>query len=448
MARLAGFDYFPVQFTKEAALHDPAEPQALKSHLAQGGVTDLLVISHGWNNDMQEARALYQAFLANLKSLLDAGTVPGAGGRRFAVLGVLWPSKKFADAELIPGGAAGASLFETAALRDKIESLRGAFDARDADRLLDELKALVPKLEDSGAARDAFVDKLRALVPKAAADAEDASEAFFARPAGEVFDAMAKPVSFTQPTPAPGAGGAAGIGVGVGTGIGAGGAAGLGEFFSGIGSAARNLLNYTTYYQMKARAGLVGGRGVNPLLREIRAAHPGLRIHLVGHSFGGRVVAATAAGENDATLLPVQSLALLQAAFSHYGFARNWDGKDHDGFFRRVVSRGAVAGPIVITCTPNDKAVGVAYPLATLIGGSDQLAAGLGDKDSKYGGIGRNGAQKTPEAVDLKMQDVGGAYALAAGKLHNLNADAFVKDHGDVANRQVVYAVLSAMTAA
>ncbi len=442
MAQLSGFDYFPVQFTKDAALHDAAETQALKGHLAQGGVTDLLVISHGWNNDMQEARELYAALLANVKSLLDEGRVPGAAGRRFAVLGVLWPSKKFADAELIPSGAAGAaSLLEIAALREKIESLRGAFDAADADRLLDELKALLPKLEDSGAARDAFVEKVRALVPTQAAEAEDASAEFFSRPAGEVFDAMAKPVSFTKPAPALDAGGAAGIGIGGD----AGGAAGLGEFFSGIGSAARNLLNYTTYYQMKARAGLVGGRGVNPLLREIAAAHPGLRIHLVGHSFGGRLVSAVAAGDSAATLLKVQSMALLQAAFSHYGFAQNWDGKNHDGFFRRVVTSHAVAGPVVITCTPNDKAVGVAYPLATLVGGADQLAAGLGDKDSKYGGIGRNGAQKTPEAVDLTMQDVGGAYALEAGRLHNLRADAFIKDHGDVHNRQVAYAVLSAI---
>jgi hypothetical protein len=444
MAKLAGFDYFPVQFTKEATPHDPAEAQALKARLAQGGVTDLLVFSHGWNNDMEEARQLYSAFLTNLKALLDAGAVPAAAGRTFAVVGVLWPSKKFTDAELIPSGAAGASMFEIAALREKIESLRGAFDAPNADQLLDELKALVPKLEDSGSARDAFVEKIRALVPAGAADREDASSEFFSRPAGEVFDAMAKPVSFTKPTPDADTGGAAGIGIGADVG----GAAGLGEFFSGIGSAARNLLNYTTYYQMKARAGLVGSRGVNPLLREIHAAQPGLRIHLVGHSFGGRVVTAAAAGGSDATLLPVQSLSLLQAAFSHYGFAKNWDGSQHDGAFRRVVARNAVAGPVVITCTVNDKAVGVAYPLATLVGGSDQLAAGLGDKDSKYGGIGRNGAQKTPEAVDLKMQDVGGAYALSAGKLHNLGADAFVKSHGDVTNRQVVYAVLNAMTAA
>ena len=152
-----------------------------------------------------------------------------------------------------------------------------------------------------------------------------------------------------------------------------------------------------------------------------------------------------AAGADDATVLSVRSLSLLQAAFSHYGFAKNWDGKGGNGFFRRVVERNAIAGPVIVTCTTNDTAVGVAYPLASLIGG--QTAAGLGDKDSKYGGIGRNGAQKTPETVDAQMVEAGGAYALRPGKLHNLNADAFIKDHSDVRNRRVAYAVLSAVGA-
>ena len=47
---------------------------------------------------------------------------------------------------------------------------------------------------------------------------------------------------------------------------------------------------------MKERAGKVGRGGVNPLLREIRAAAPDLRVHLVGHSFGGRLVTAAAMG--------------------------------------------------------------------------------------------------------------------------------------------------------
>ena len=50
---------------------------------------------------------------------------------------------------------------------------------------------------------------------------------------------------------------------------------------------------------MKDRAGVVGKHGLNPLLRGICAPLARtLRIHLVGHSFGGRLV--TAAGRRAA----------------------------------------------------------------------------------------------------------------------------------------------------
>ncbi|MGZ7072906.1 MAG: hypothetical protein ACXVKL_10750 [Candidatus Angelobacter sp.] len=210
------------------------------------------------------------------------------------------------------------------------------------------------------------------------------------------------------------------------------------------------MLNLTTYYQMKQRAGIIGSTALNPMLRAIAQQNPQLHIHLIGHSFGGRLVTATAAGTGDATILKAHSMTLLQAAFSHYGFAKNWDKKNHDGFFRRVVDNHAISGPIAITHTVSDKAVGMAYPLASLLAG--QNAAGLGDKDSDYGGIGRNGAQKTPEAIDGNLVVVGEKYIFMAGKLHNLNAlnsaGDLIKSHGDVRNRDVAYTVLSAIAAA
>ncbi|MEO6320155.1 MAG: hypothetical protein ABIR56_05800 [Polaromonas sp.] len=77
---------------------------------------------------------------------------------------------------------------------------------------------------------------------------------------------------------------------------GASGAAGLGDLFGGLLSGARNLLNYTTYYQMKERAGAIGQGGLNPQLAQLQNRFPALKIHLIGHSFGGRLVTATAAG--------------------------------------------------------------------------------------------------------------------------------------------------------
>lgn len=72
------------------------------------------------------------------------------------------------------------------------------------------------------------------------------------------------------------------------------------------------------------------------------------------------------------------------------------------------------------------------------------MASGLGDKDSKYGGLGRNGAQKS-DAIELKMVAAGTPHTLRAKRFSNLNADSLIKDHGDVSNREVAYLVLSAI---
>ena len=65
-----------------------------------------------------------------------------------------------------------------------------------------------------------------------------------------------------------------------------GGAAGIGSFLDSFKTAALNILNYTTYYEMKSRAGTVGSNGIAPLIDEL--AFKVERIHLIGHSFGGR----------------------------------------------------------------------------------------------------------------------------------------------------------------
>jgi hypothetical protein len=441
MVSVPGFAYFPVEFDKRGQAANKAQIQALEDHIAANKSTDLIAISHGWNNDMREADALYQELLTNARALLNEGKFPSLSDRKFAVLGILWPSKKFAEKDLIPSGAAGvANTVEIDAVRAQLDALQGGFDAADGDAKLKQMKQLLPKLEDSDKACRQFIDLCRSLVEVKSADDEAEGKSFFELESLDLFKRLEQPASFVAVgvPPAANQGGAAGFGDAQGS------AAGLGDFFSGVISGARNALNYTTYYQMKERAGLIGSTGVNPLLHDLRKKQPNLRIHLIGHSFGGRVVAAIAAGVDDASTLPVSSISLLQAAFSHHGFSANWDGNGSRGFFRRVIDRNAVAGPVVITCTTNDKAVGVAYPLASLVAG--QNASGLGDKDSPYGGLGRNGAQKS-DAIELKMIKDEGAYRLTKGKLHNLQADACIKDHGDVRNRSVALGVLSAIEA-
>jgi hypothetical protein len=439
MADLAGFPNFEIEFTKDGAVHDPNATRQVLDFLAQGTVTDLFIISHGWNNDIAEARDLYRRFFVAVRAIVDGNFVAGINARKFTVLGILWPSKKFAEAELIPSGAAAAgSPVTDSFLLKQLNDLKGVFDKPDADAVLEQAKLLVPQLENSPKAQRAFADLIRSLPDKQRGDPEDASDRFFKPTGDEIMNRLSKPV-FVAPRPSGTTGGAAGLGSPASA---AGGAAGIGRVFSGVRSAALNLLNFTTYYQMKERAGLVGSTGVNAVIREIRQKFPTLKIHLIGHSFGGRLVTAAADGPANQPPVKPNSMTLLQAAFSHNGFADKFD-QTHDGFFRKVVTEHKVAGPIVVSFTKNDTAVGFFYPLASLIAG--QNANRLGDANDPYGGIGRNGAQKTPEAINNLLGSVGSSYQFQAGKLYNLNSDSIITGHSDIAKNEVAYALLTAV---
>lgn len=437
MSDLSGLPYRPLEFRKSGEPADAAQGEAVLDLARQGAITDVVAMCHGWNNDVADAAKLYADLAVHLAPMLARA----APDRRFGVIGVLWPSKKFADEDLIPGrderapgGAASAEgpELDGEALKRRLDRLKGMFDGDD-EAALEAAKALVDRLEDSPKAQREFVDRIRSVLPRPSDPQEDASDSFFGKQGDTLLDALKLPLARRT---AVAGGGAAAMGDGAGH------AAGVGDFFGGVKAAAWRLLNYTTYYQMKERAGAVG-RGLNGVLARLRSEAPGLRIHLVGHSFGAR--AATAAVDGPARVSP-SSLALLQGAFSHHGFTARFDGL-RDGFFRRVLSEGEVDGPIVVTHTVNDRAVGVAYPIASRLSGDRRLA--FGDKDDPFGGIGRNGAVKlaAAEVSAGTLLDAAAAYRFESGKVHNLRADDFIADHGDVANPAVANAVAHALLA-
>ena len=433
-----------VEFTKDGEVFKPAQVKALIAALP--GVTDLLVLSHGWNNDMADARALYDELVSNIDRLLSARTSSGApkalkalAGRTYAVCQVFWPSKRFADADLIPGGgAATATGANDKALVRVLEAMKrdpvrlGGKEAPAARvKVIDRAIAAVPRLATSPVARKTFVDALRSVMPKGKSTKEidDGSAAFFKTDPEALFKSLS--VGVLAPV-AKAKGGAATMTTG-------GGAAGLGDLVDGITAGARRIANFVTYYQMKDRAGTIGSTGVASLIKQCRKAKPALRIHLVGHSFGGRLMTAAAAGLSPNT--PNVTISLLQAAFSHNALSEDFGG-GNAGFYRKVVSDASVSGPIIITHTKNDKAVGIAYPLASRI--ALQVAAALGDENDPYGGMGRNGAQHTVEAVGhaARLGPKGAAYAFKPGTVNNLLADDLIKDHGDVRSEAVAYAIL------
>ena len=440
MDKIAGIPYVAARFDKDGALLNKQEVTL------PNGTTDVIVASHGWNNTQEHAeQELYIPLFTNFAAVAS----DQLQNKKIAIVGVIWPSKKFTDvvdaavAEQARGGGAGFGTSSTAAdetIKAKLDVIATMFDKKAAKKI-NAAKNQIGKLESDLAARRKFVDELRSLLDESAAHDEDNSTLFFKLDGSVMLEKLKMPTAVVS-SGGGGGGGAAALGT-HSKATPAGGAAGLGDIFSGIKAGAIRFLNYLAYYEMKKRAGIVGQNGVGPMLD--RLAHNVQRIDLVGHSFGCRVVTAAAAAS---TTDKLQSMSLLQAAFSHNGFS-----KSMNGFFRNVVDNRRIKGPIVITYTSNDRAVGIAYPVASRLAGT--VASAFGDAKDKFGGLGRNGAQKMELAEVVQGVDrllaVSGSYNWQPGRFHNLESSKYIVDpnggdaHGFVTGKEVAWAVSRAM---
>lgn len=451
------YPFFQVQFKKDGSAFQPSEADALIGGLTKdaGKPTDLWLLSHGWNNNMDEAKGLYSGLTAQIASQVSNSAALKA--RSFAICGVLWPSKKFEDKDLIPSGAAALDDAVTdEKLRQRIDDLKDIMSAKGwpmeeqdtiAEQKLEQVRQSVDDWEDDPALRREVVDLIRSLLPAHSADGEDASDKFLKIKPDALVQNLSRALNPPPVTPGSSAAGLDPFHVEGGGGLG--GAASFRDVLGGLSAGFLHLLNFTTYYTMKARAGDVGVNGVKPLMDRIFDARKDIRIHLIGHSFGCRVVTSAVNAIKSGAVLP-KTMTLLQGAFSHNGFASNYDGNKNDGAFRSVIANKKIRGPIIISHTRRDKAVGIAYPIASRLAG--QAAAALGDENDLYGGMGSNGAQTaqtTPERVVGTLLDVNGTYPFATGttssKPYNLRADQFISGHSDIVNPQVAYAVATAI---
>jgi len=444
MQTLKGFPFAELEFGKDGNPVDPGAGARILAELKADPPRHLLVFSHGWNNNMQQAKELYTGFLDSLSKVM--GRVAWAGAPpRFAVVGVYWPSIKFDDESLIPGQEAGLGADLDAGILAQLDLLKETVESPAAQKALLEAKTLVPRLEDDAAARARFMDLVRSALPSQSDDGDLPGD-FLAMDGEEAMDALSMPQPVVTVVPGDG-GGAASMGIGGDTAAGsespAGEAAFLGAIFGKLKAGALMAANLTTYYTMKERAFTVGTKGLAPILQGLVQGLPGTTVHLAGHSFGARLVTSALKASQAVPGFRIGSLSLLQAAFSHHGFALKFDG-DRDGFFRAAITGSAIDGPVIVTHTPKDLAVGIAYPLASRLARQD--AAGIQENASRWGGLGANGARNTPEATDLTMLPVGGPYAFQKGAVYNLAAKAFISGHGDVAGEAVAYAFLRAAT--
>jgi hypothetical protein len=423
--------YAPLEFTDKGALAKPAQvDDALKLVGAQRAA-DVLVIAHGWNNDLKAAEALYRKLGDNVAGRLRPAT-------KLAVVGVIWPSLRWADDDAAAGGGASATsaAADEAALAEAIDA--SATDEQQANQLKDLADAL-----DTPAGRAQYVAALRDALPPPVkgADEDPAPAVLRTGDPDQLFELVRVAVlggAGSSQAAAPEAGDSApGVSPDLLSGGGPAATEGAGLFGMSWSQLGRQVLNTSTYYTMKARAGSVGADGVAPFVNRLNAEHD-VRVHLAGHSFGGRVMAAAATNVTS----DIASLTLLQAAFSHFGFTHDYGGSGKDGAFRGALANGRIKGPIAVTHTRNDKAVGLAYAIASRLAG--QAGAAIGGPDDPYGGIGANGSLGT-DAVALVLGDPSTTYTFTDGRVHNLRADATIHSHSDVSNEAVANALAAVM---
>ncbi|MBI1959839.1 MAG: hypothetical protein HYS36_11530 [Candidatus Rokubacteria bacterium] len=137
------------------------------------------------------------------------------------------------------------------------------------------------------------------------------------------------------------------------------------------GGALLSPIQALSFWLMKRRAGQVGERLGREALAPIFAAlgDQAPRLHLIGHSFGAKLLAsAVMAG------LGPQSLILLLAAFSAFALADEVPGTKRQGFYRPVLAERLVAGPIVALRSVHDRVLGTLYPAVTSAGEVDRAA--------------------------------------------------------------------------
>jgi len=411
------FDFFPLTFDDKGKLQSKQELNALIARASSA--TDAIFIAHGFRNDVSDATTLYTNFLKTFRAHLSRPEFQSVAARRFVVAGVYWPSKPFR--ETFGGGADGTRGLRNpaaamAAAKAQLEDLKA--DATPAKRRkLDKALKLLPTLEGNVKSQNEFVALVLSVLDRSTLDKTEGLPQIRKKSGSEVLSRLSSATGATD--------------------------RGIGDVFGTVAGGVGQFLNLTLWYVMKDRSGSVGAKGVADAVRALHTACPQIRIHLVGHSLGGRLIAGCAKALGEAPKLQPDSVMLLEAAFSHFGFSAD-NGRGNAGFFRDVITKRVVKGPFVSTFSAQDTVVGKAYSLMSRLAGDDVRE--IGDAADQFGGIGRNGPQKTKEVANFPLHSAGTAYKYKDGVINNLDGSGgLIKDHGDVTNDAITYAFASAV---
>ena len=401
--------------------------------VADTSVTDVVLISHGWNGDLPAAIGQFDRWIASMLGCSsDRARVSAANPNfRALVIGLHWPSKAWGD-ETLPqpdasfgsvNGAGGAAevtdliefyssrLGGGPAVDDAVKTvIRVALEDPAPEKLPPEVVAAYRVLDEQSGLRHDGVG----AAPGNDRQVFDPELTYQAALAEEEFADFA---SF-----------------------------GLGGLLAPL----RTL----TFWAMKKRARTFGEGSAGMLLAAVKAAVPEgrrIRFHLVGHSFGCIVASSCLMGPPGGRSHTASSLTLVQGALSLWSYCSAVpDGSGMPGYFRRLIVDGLVTGPILTTRSVHDRAVGTFYPLGAGAAGQVDFQPG---ELPKYGGVGSFGARGPGvSAEDLPMKPVTELYDFQPGGVYNIEASDVINQgggpsgaHSDICHPEVAHAVWQAI---
>lgn len=387
--------------------------------------TDVFIWSHGWKGDVPGAYEQYDKWVGAFWSLSADREAMRKARPDFKDLhvGFHWPSLAWGDEKPVSGdsfaaGAAGVQrmMSQYAQALGNTPAVRAALT-----QLFDELRvnaaafALTPKMREAYIALNEALALGASGVPGAgASDREpfDPDKALLDAPDG---------VSF--------------------------GSGGLDFLLSP--------LRQLTFWTMKKRAKQVGENYLHGFVSRLMTECPGVRVHLMGHSFGCIVMSSALGGPGAATPLPrpASSCVLVQGAMSLWAFTPSIPFKDNvAGYFAKVLNDGKVAGPIAATISRHDYAVGKLYPWAAGIAG--QVSFDIDEKDlPQFGAIGTFGICGSA-AVKEPMRAADESYGFKAGHIYNIEGSEYISKidgasgaHSDISGPEVAHLIWQAALA-
>jgi len=428
----ADFPYYIIPFDADGECEGPKTRDHLLANAA--AYSDVFLFSHGWNNDWSVATQRYEELIQSVQELRkDHGLAMPAGFKPLLV-GIFWPSQalEWFESETGPqiaGGDPATVNAQAGEFRSTISDI--------AAQLPKERRARFYELAQAATLEDADARELAAILATLVT-ADDEGISANAPDAQDLMAAAKSMAEDEEDEDYDAVGGVDSDGAAAGPQA----AFGIGDVLGALDP--RNLLKPFTVWTMKDRAGKVGAFGVSKLLTAL-LKQSNARVHLLGHSYGCKVV-MTAACYPETLPRKVESALLLQPAVSQYVFAQKVPKRNAPGGFIRALTR--FNQPILSTFSSHD------VPLTKIFHVSVRRKDDLGElqfagdgSPSDYGALGGFGPQATAARI-VDIQAPVKRYDLSIPeRVIGLRSSSVIRGHGDINHPETCWALYCLVTA-